>query len=73
METYLVMEYCDRGSLADAISNRRFHTPAPESRPDVLAMLRCLLDIATGVSATRFYTPRILQLFLLDFKVFVSP
>lgn len=70
-ETWLIMEYADRGTLDDAIRGGRFHrrpwrgngTAAPPVGssgdspdtpviivPDLIAMLRCLTDIASGMS-----------------------
>eukprot|EP00884_Botryococcus_braunii_P016253 jgi/Botrbrau1/3310/Bobra.0048s0007.1 len=46
---HIVMEYCDRGTLAEAIARRRFHGPPPGHKPDMPAILRCLIDIATGM------------------------
>jgi hypothetical protein len=48
LETWLIMEYCDRGSLADAIRLRRFYDKTTGT-PDLLSIYRCLLDVATGV------------------------
>lgn len=45
LETWLVMEYCDRGSLLQVIRAGRF---IKDGTADLLAMYKCLLDIATG-------------------------
>ena len=42
LETWLLMEYADRGSLSDALRSGRF------PRRDFSAIYRCLLDIASG-------------------------
>eukprot|EP00884_Botryococcus_braunii_P009548 jgi/Botrbrau1/18595/Bobra.0367s0037.1 len=47
LETWLVMEYCDRGSLLQVIRAGRFIKK--DGSRDLLAMYRCLLDIATGM------------------------
>ena len=43
LETWIVMEYADRGNLADALRSGRFPSH------DFIAIYRCLLDIAAGV------------------------
>lgn len=43
LETWLLMEYADRGSLSDALRSGRFPIH------DYSAIYRCLLDIASGV------------------------
>ena len=50
LETWIVMEYADRGNLADALRSGRFPCH------DFVAVYRCLLDIAAGSA----------QLFLVD-------
>jgi hypothetical protein len=47
LETWLVMEYCDRGSLLDAVRAGRFYRKR-DGEPDMVSIYRCLLDIATG-------------------------
>lgn len=47
-ETWLVMEYCDRGSLTDAINSGRFLSAATRELDQVSVMLS-LLDIAHGM------------------------
>jgi hypothetical protein len=42
LETWIVMEYADRGNLADALRTGRFPCR------DLTAVYRCLLDIAAG-------------------------
>jgi hypothetical protein len=42
LETWLLMEYADRGSLSDALRSGRFPTH------DFTAIYKCLLDIASG-------------------------
>eukprot|EP00884_Botryococcus_braunii_P016251 jgi/Botrbrau1/3309/Bobra.0048s0006.1 len=49
VETLFIMEFCDRGSLLDAIVKGRFYGPAPEYRPEMLPIIRCLIDISTGM------------------------
>ena len=44
LETWLLMEYADRGSLSDALRSGRFPTR------DYNAIYRCLLDIASGAA-----------------------
>ena len=44
LETWIVMEYADRGNLADALRSGRFPSH------DFIAVYRCLLDIAAGVA-----------------------
>ena len=46
-ETWLVSEYADRGSLADAVASSRFG-PAGQGR-DMASVLLCLLDVARGL------------------------
>jgi serine/threonine protein kinase len=48
METWLVLEYCDRGSLHEALEARRFVRKADGSL-DLLGMYRSLIDIASGM------------------------
>ena len=43
LETWIVMEFADRGNLADALRTGRFPCR------DLTAVYRCLLDIAAGV------------------------
>ena len=42
LETWLILEYCDQGSLHDAVCSGRF-------RRDSGAGLLCLLDVAAGM------------------------
>ena len=44
LETWLLMEYADRGSLSDALRSGRFPLR------DYNAIYRCLLDIASGAT-----------------------
>ncbi|PRW58809.1 kinase [Chlorella sorokiniana] len=47
-ETWMVLEYCDRGSLADALAERRL--VGKDGRTHMVAVLLCLLDVASGMS-----------------------
>ncbi|GAB4819682.1 hypothetical protein N2152v2_006728 [Parachlorella kessleri] len=47
-ETWLVMEYCDRGSLSDAVRGRKF-VDRSSSQPHMRPILMCLLDVARGM------------------------
>ncbi|KAK9826363.1 hypothetical protein WJX81_002338 [Elliptochloris bilobata] len=49
LETWLVQEFADRGSLADAIAAGRFRRRLDGSL-DVVAMLKCLNDVAAGMA-----------------------
>lgn len=50
LETWLVQEYADKGSLADAIAAGRFWRKLDGS-VDVIAILKCLNDVAAGACA----------------------
>lgn len=50
LETWLVQEYADKGSLADAIAAGRFRRKLDGS-VDVVAILKCLNDVAAGACA----------------------
>ena len=50
LETWLVQEYADKGSLADAIAAGRFRRKLDGS-VDVIAILKCLNDVAAGACA----------------------
>ncbi|GAB4819686.1 hypothetical protein N2152v2_006732 [Parachlorella kessleri] len=47
-ETWMVLEYCDKGSLADAIAKRKFRG-RQTGQPAMHAILLCLQDIARGM------------------------
>ncbi|KAK9838332.1 hypothetical protein WJX81_005126 [Elliptochloris bilobata] len=47
METWMLLEYCDRGNLDRAISSGLFRRR--NGWPDLDGMLRCLIDIAAGM------------------------
>ncbi|KAK9842248.1 hypothetical protein WJX81_002584 [Elliptochloris bilobata] len=47
LETWLLMEFCDRGSLSDMVRANRFRRK-PDGEPDMSAILRCLIDVASG-------------------------
>jgi len=49
VETWMLMEYCERGSLADALRSGRLRRPDTSGTPDMLAIIACLLDIASGM------------------------
>lgn len=46
-QTWLLMEFCDRGSLSDMVRANRFRRK-PDGEPDMSAILRCLIDVAAG-------------------------
>lgn len=48
LETWLILEFCDRGNLADAVQKGRLKLRGSDM-PDLPAILRCLVDIAAGV------------------------
>ncbi|KAK9817737.1 hypothetical protein WJX72_001463 [[Myrmecia] bisecta] len=48
METWMVLEYCDKGSLEEALDNKWLHSPNV-GLPDMASIYRCLLDIAGGM------------------------
>lgn len=50
LETWILMELADRGSLSDALRAGRFPTH------DFTVIFRCLLDIASGAYSTCCYT-----------------
>ena len=47
--TWIVMEYCDKGSLANAVRTRAFFYDQDDTQPNVLAMLLTALDIASAM------------------------
>ncbi|CAL5221171.1 g3314 [Coccomyxa viridis] len=47
-ETWLLSEFCDKGNLDRALSGGRFHDKAT-GKPEMVAIYRCLLDIAAGM------------------------
>ena len=51
LETWLVQEYADKGSLADAIAAGRFRRKL-DGTVDVIAILKCLNDVAAGACAS---------------------
>ncbi|KAL4434239.1 hypothetical protein ABPG75_000680 [Micractinium tetrahymenae] len=46
-ETWIVSEFCERGTLGDALEDRRLLLP--NGRPHMVAVYLCLLDIAAGM------------------------
>ena len=46
-QTWLLMEFCDRGSLSDMVRANRFRHK-PDGEPDMSAILRCLIDVVAG-------------------------
>lgn len=50
VETWLVQEFADKGSLADAIKAGRFRRKLDGSL-DTTAILKCLSDVASGAPA----------------------
>ncbi|CAD7702915.1 unnamed protein product [Ostreobium quekettii] len=44
--TWLVLEYCDRGSLSSALYNRVFCSPGEECRPHMAHVLLTAMDVA---------------------------
>ncbi|KAK9828952.1 hypothetical protein WJX72_003004 [[Myrmecia] bisecta] len=48
METWMVLEYCDKGSLEEALDNKWLHSHNV-GLPDMASIYRCLLDIAGGM------------------------
>lgn len=52
-ETYVVMEWCEGGSLEAAVERQLFHIrscPAWAQQADVLRIAATLLDIASGIA-----------------------
>ncbi|KAK9827328.1 hypothetical protein WJX81_005997 [Elliptochloris bilobata] len=49
IETWMLMEYCERGSLADALRSGRLRRPDTTGTPDMQTIIACLLDIASGM------------------------
>lgn len=49
METWLLLEYCDRSHLGAAIAKGKFRRRA-DGAPDMVAILRSLLEIASGMA-----------------------
>ncbi len=47
-ETWMVLEYCDRGSLDEVIRTKRY-LRRPNGDPDLGAVYRCLIDVAQGM------------------------
>jgi len=41
-------EFCDRGSLSDMVRASRFRRK-PDAEPDLPAIIRCLIDVASGM------------------------
>eukprot|EP00208_Stichococcus_sp_RCC1054_P005154 CAMPEP_0206136620 /NCGR_PEP_ID=MMETSP1473-20131121/1860_1 /ASSEMBLY_ACC=CAM_ASM_001109 /TAXON_ID=1461547 /ORGANISM="Stichococcus sp, Strain RCC1054" /LENGTH=861 /DNA_ID=CAMNT_0053529295 /DNA_START=345 /DNA_END=2930 /DNA_ORIENTATION=+ len=48
LQTWMLLEYCDRGSLEQAIRARRFYKKV-DGTLDLLSVCRTLLDIAAGI------------------------
>ncbi|KAL4434240.1 hypothetical protein ABPG75_000681 [Micractinium tetrahymenae] len=46
-ETWIVSEFCERGTLADALANKMLLLP--DGRPKMIPVYLCLLDIAAGM------------------------
>ncbi|PSC76682.1 kinase [Micractinium conductrix] len=46
-ESWIVSEHCDRGSLRDALSEKRL--ALPDGRPNLVHIYLCLLDVAGGM------------------------
>lgn len=46
LETWCLMEYAEKGSLADALRVGRFNRP--NGLPDISTVLSCLTDVASG-------------------------
>lgn len=49
IETWMLLEYADRGSLEEAIEQHRFHRKALQGRPDLVSVYRTLLDVVSGM------------------------
>lgn len=51
-ETYVVMEWCEKGSLQSAVSDGIFHVHGSEWGHDAIMPIICatLLDISTGMA-----------------------
>jgi len=47
--TWLVMEYCDRGSLSSALYNRVFCSPGGDCRPHMAHILLTAMDVAAAM------------------------
>jgi hypothetical protein len=47
METWMLMEYCERGSLEAMLRAGRFKLPS--GQPNLPMIITCLLDIASGL------------------------
>eukprot|EP00208_Stichococcus_sp_RCC1054_P001625 CAMPEP_0206147012 /NCGR_PEP_ID=MMETSP1473-20131121/32126_1 /ASSEMBLY_ACC=CAM_ASM_001109 /TAXON_ID=1461547 /ORGANISM="Stichococcus sp, Strain RCC1054" /LENGTH=1059 /DNA_ID=CAMNT_0053543779 /DNA_START=733 /DNA_END=3909 /DNA_ORIENTATION=+ len=50
LETWMLLEYADRGSLEAAIKSRRFYAKGNDQHLDMVAVYKTLLDIATGMT-----------------------
>ncbi|KAK9817045.1 hypothetical protein WJX72_008849 [[Myrmecia] bisecta] len=48
LETWMVLEYCDKGSLETALDNHWLHSPNV-GLPDMPGIYCCLLDVASGM------------------------
>lgn len=48
LETWCLMEYAEKGSLADALRVNRFKRP--NGLPELSTVLSCLMDIASGAA-----------------------
>ena len=48
LETWCLMEYAERGSLADALRRGRLRR-ADSGTPNLAAIVQCMQDIASGV------------------------
>jgi hypothetical protein len=52
IETWMLLEYADRGSLEEAIQNRRFQRKSDKSQLDMvchMSCVSCLLSCGTAV------------------------
>ena len=50
VETWLLMEFCERGSLADALAAGRLRHPPKTELPDLAMLVVCLLEVAQGMN-----------------------
>eukprot|EP00884_Botryococcus_braunii_P009547 jgi/Botrbrau1/18594/Bobra.0367s0036.1 len=48
LETWLLMEYCDKGNLGDAVKRQKL-VRRDNGQPDMPLIVLCLLDIASGM------------------------
>jgi len=49
IETWMLLEYADRGSLEEAIAQKRFRRKSDRSQIDMLSVCRTLLDVVSGM------------------------